>query len=139
MKTLKTSLFAAAFMFTGLYAAPAEAQRMHRARPVVQVVIPPPSFLATAVPVYYQGRPAYWYQNRWYYRDGRNWQYYNDEPVYLRDYRVRRAPPPRVYYRPQPQPVYYRPAPQPVYQRPQPVHTSRPGPAYPGQRRHRYR
>jgi hypothetical protein len=53
-------------------------------------VFPPSWFIATARPVYYEGRPAYWYGNRWYYRDGRNWHSYREEPSYLREHRGRR-------------------------------------------------
>jgi hypothetical protein len=49
---------------------------------------PPPGFVATASPVYYEGHPAYWYGNRWYYRDGAGWGAYRSEPGYLRNYRV---------------------------------------------------
>jgi hypothetical protein len=50
---------------------------------------PPPEYIATAEPVYYEGRPAYWYNNRWYYRNGGAWGYYHGEPGYLRDWRGR--------------------------------------------------
>jgi hypothetical protein len=53
------------------------------------VVAPPAEYLATAEPVYYEGHPAYWYGNRWYYRNGAAWGYYHDEPGFLRDYRGR--------------------------------------------------
>jgi len=54
-----------------------------------QIVIqfPSPEIVATTPPVYYEGRAHYWYGGHWYYRDGRSWRYYNDEPVYLHDYR----------------------------------------------------
>jgi hypothetical protein len=50
----------------------------------------------------YAGRPVYYYQSRWYYRDGGHWYYYREEPVQLRQYRqrgyVQPAPPaPRTY------------------------------------------
>jgi len=63
-----------------LYGTRAEAQIM---------VYPPAEWLATSTPVYYEGRPAYWWGNRWYYRNGAGWGYYHDEPGYLRDYRGR--------------------------------------------------
>jgi hypothetical protein len=53
------------------------------------VVAPPSEFIATAEPVYYEGHPAYWYNNHWYYRNGASWGWYHDEPGFLRDYRGR--------------------------------------------------
>ena len=50
-------------------------------------IFPPPAYIATFAPVYFEGRPAYWYHNRWYYRDGRAWRFYHDEPRYLHDWR----------------------------------------------------
>src|ERR1700722_11603847 len=50
---------------------------------------PPPEYIATTEPVYYEGRAAYWYGNRWYSRDGGAWNYYHGEPGYLRDWRGR--------------------------------------------------
>jgi len=44
---------------------------------------PPAAFLATAQPVYYEGRPAYFYGNRWYYRNGASWGAYRSEPEFL--------------------------------------------------------
>ncbi len=58
----------------------------------------PPAVIATQTPVYYEGRPAYWYGNRWYYRDAqRHWGYYRNEPPYLRDHRMHHPPPVRYY------------------------------------------
>lgn len=48
---------------------------------------PPDSYIAMNAPVYYEGRPAYYYGNRWYYRDGARWGVYGTEPAYLRGYR----------------------------------------------------
>ena len=57
----------------------------------------PPAIVATTPPVYYEGRPAYWYNNRWYYRDAhRRWDYYRNEPPYLRTHRTQY--PPRYYH-----------------------------------------
>jgi hypothetical protein len=54
----------------------------------VQIQISPPSwFIATNRPVYYEGRPSYWYGNQWHYRQGRTWRTYRSEPRYLRDQR----------------------------------------------------
>lgn len=76
-------------------AAPTDA----RAQEVV-VGFPPPSFVVTAQPEYYEGHPAYWYNNHWYYRDVRGWHYYRGEPAYLRDRREHWAhhPRPRYHY-----------------------------------------
>lgn len=43
----------------------------------------------------YEGRPVYYYNDRWYYRNGSRWAYYRREPDYLVRQRtvVRRAPP----------------------------------------------
>src|ERR1039458_8102854 len=60
-------------------ATPAKAQ--------VVVEFPSPEIIATTPPVYYEGRAHYWYNNHWYYRNGRSWARYNDEPGYLHDYR----------------------------------------------------
>lgn len=51
---------------------------------------PPPDVIATVAPVYYEGHPAYWYNNHWYYRDPHGaWAWYHDEPAFLRDHRGR--------------------------------------------------
>ena len=56
---------------------------------VVEVVVEPPAaFIATAAPEYYEGRPVYWYNNYWYYRDHGRWGYYRAEPGWLRDRRA---------------------------------------------------
>jgi hypothetical protein len=61
-------------------------------------VYPPGAFIATASPVYFEGRAAYWYGNRWWYRDGGAWRFYGNEPAYLRSYRARVPAPARQYY-----------------------------------------
>jgi len=82
--TLK-GVFAAAALLVGLASGSARAQ--------FEVVIAPPAdYLATTEPTYFEGHAAYWYRNRWYYRDGSAWRYYHDEPEYLREYRGRREP-----------------------------------------------
>ena len=56
-----------------------------------QVVItfaPPAAYIATSQPEYFEGRPVYWYNNNWYFRDHGRWSYYRREPVYLRDRRA---------------------------------------------------
>ena len=76
MKTLLKLMFVGAMSL-----APMAAQAQ------VEIVVgPPAAWVATAAPVYYEGRPRYWYGNRWYYREGAAWRYYNEEPVYLREY-----------------------------------------------------
>ncbi len=69
---------------------------------------PPPAFIATATPVYYEGHATYWYGGQWYARDGARWSAYRAEPVYLRDYRARGVPPRQLYGRGRP--VVSRPA-----------------------------
>ena len=52
------------------------------------VYYPEPAYIATVPPVYYEGRPYYWYRDRWYYRGyGGGWGYYRSEPGFLRPYR----------------------------------------------------
>jgi hypothetical protein len=51
------------------------------------VIYPPAAYIATAQPIYFEGRPAYWYNNHWYYRDRGSWGYYHDEPPGLREHR----------------------------------------------------
>jgi hypothetical protein len=41
---------------------------------------------------YYRGSPAYLVEGRWYYRTRDRWAVFREEPVELRDYRVRREP-----------------------------------------------
>jgi hypothetical protein len=48
---------------------------------------PPAEVIATLTPVYFEGHAAYWYHNRWHYRDGARWARYNAEPGYLHDWR----------------------------------------------------
>jgi hypothetical protein len=81
LSTMSKSLALAGAVTLGLLAAPAQAQ--------IQITISPPAaFIATSRPVYYAGRATYWYGGRWYYREGRSWQAYRDEPRYLRESRV---------------------------------------------------
>ena len=44
---------------------------------------PSAAFVATTQPYYYDGRPAYWYGNRWRYRQGAGWAHYRTEPAPL--------------------------------------------------------
>jgi hypothetical protein len=87
VKTLQGLLCAAAIAAC-VFAAGARAQ-VH--------VEPPPEVIATLSPVYFEGRPAYWWGGRWYYRNGSAWGYYHDEPGYLRDWRGHHEPA-RAYY-----------------------------------------
>ena len=49
---------------------------------------PPDEFIVSAEPQYYEGRPAYFYHNRWFYRDGARWGYYRSEPAALSRFRA---------------------------------------------------
>ena len=50
--------------------------------------IPPPEVVASLTPVYFEGHPAYFWHNRWHYRDANSrWSYYRAEPQFLHDYR----------------------------------------------------
>jgi hypothetical protein len=70
-----------------------------QAQAQVVVFAPPAAFVATAVPVYHEGRPAYWYNGRWIYRHGRVWHAYRTEPAYLRTHRMHHVPVRHVYHR----------------------------------------
>jgi len=79
----KTSkgLFLVGALAACLAAVPAQAQ--------VRIQVGVPSwFIATNRPVYYEGRPAYYYGNQWHYRQGRTWHTYREEPRFLRDHRM---------------------------------------------------
>ena len=60
-------------------------------------IFPPPAFIATATPVYFEGHAAYWYGGHWHYRHGHEWRMYHEEPRYLHEYRAHREPE-RHYY-----------------------------------------
>jgi hypothetical protein len=54
---------------------------------------PPPEFIATAEPIYYEGHAAYWYGNHWSYRDEHGgWGHYDHEPPFLADRRAHWTP-----------------------------------------------
>ena len=74
---------------TSLIAVPAVAQ--------IVIVAPPPAYIATARPVFHGGHHAYWYNGRWVYGYGGRWHAYQNEPEYLRTYRVRAVPVRTVY------------------------------------------
>lgn len=59
---------------------------------VASAQYPPPEYIATATPEYYEGHAAYYYNNQWYYRNGSNWAAYHSEPTYLRDRRAHWSP-----------------------------------------------
>jgi hypothetical protein len=60
---------------------------------------PPPEYIATTDPFYYEGHPVYWYNGYWHYRDDRGaWRYYREEPRFLAERRVRIQPQRRYYY-----------------------------------------
>ena len=61
---------------------------------------PPDAYIATAEPVYFEGRASYWYGGRWYYRDGNRWGHYDREPAALRQRRAQVAPRQRTYEQP---------------------------------------
>jgi hypothetical protein len=58
---------------------------------------PPPVFIATVEPVYFEGHAAYWYGSHWYWRDPHGWHWYANEPGFLRDHRAH-ARPARYHY-----------------------------------------
>lgn len=64
--------------------------------PVVTVEAAP-ARIETYPRTYYHGQPAYLVDGRWYYRSGPRWVYFRDEPVELRDYRVRHYDSPRYH------------------------------------------
>ena len=59
---------------------------------------PPPEFIASTEPVYYEGRAAYWYHDHWYWRDAHGaWSHYDVEPAFLADRRAH-FPPARRFW-----------------------------------------
>jgi hypothetical protein len=87
---IRAALAACALGAVGLSSAHAVAQDMDAP--------PPPEYIATVEPVYYEGHPAYWYNNHWFYRDERGaWGHYREEPGFLRDRRFH-SPPNRYHY-----------------------------------------
>jgi hypothetical protein len=70
---------------------------------------PSDAYIATATPFYFEGRPAYWYGNHWYYRDGGRWNHYDREPAVLQQRRTLAAPVRRNY-----EPGWGRPAGRPA-------------------------
>jgi hypothetical protein len=93
--TLSTLLKGAAWsggLALCLMASPAQAQVELR-------IFPPPGFISTSRPVYHDGRATYRYRDNWYYRDGRSWRQYRQEPERLREWRNRNQPERRHYER----------------------------------------
>lgn len=74
-----------------LAAAPASGCVVHgHPEPVGYVeVTSAPAGIETYPSTYYDGRPVYLYQDRWYYRDGGRWGYYRREPPELYEHRMR--------------------------------------------------
>ena len=59
---------------------------------------PPPEFVATTEPTYYEGHAAYWYGGRWAWRDEHGaWNHYDHEPPALADRRAHFPPVRRDY------------------------------------------
>jgi hypothetical protein len=59
---------------------------------------PPPEYIATTEPVYYEGHAAYWYGGHWAWRDEHGgWNHYDHEPPALADRRAHFAPVRRSY------------------------------------------
>lgn len=87
---------------------------------------PSPSYIATAQPEYYNGRPVYWYNGYWYYQDDHSqWSYYRTEPVYLHQRRAQWSVSTHGNYQGVPQHgAYQAPAPHGTYQggHPPPTH-----------------
>jgi hypothetical protein len=67
--------------------------------PVVTVEAAP-ARIETYPRMNYHGRPAYLVDGRWYYRSGPRWVYFREEPVELRNYRVRHYDSPRYHSAP---------------------------------------
>jgi hypothetical protein len=54
---------------------------------------PPPEYVASTEPVYYEGHAAYWYGGHWNWRDPRGaWNHYDQEPPGLADRRSHSPP-----------------------------------------------
>ena len=95
---MKRTTFSRALVFASSVAA-ASAIGLYGVRAMAQDdVPPPPEYIATVEPIYYEGHPAYWYNNHWFYRDEHGaWGHYHDEPAFLRDRRFH-SPPNRWHY-----------------------------------------
>jgi hypothetical protein len=80
-RAIKLLLVVVPFCAVGALSAPdADAQQW---RP------PPPAYVASYRPVYYNGYAHYWYGNHWFYRDhGGAWHGYAHEPEYLGRFRA---------------------------------------------------
>jgi len=88
MNRTRAILFKAFLLATPLGAAvavgaPGEARAQYVAPPE-----PPAAYIATTQPEYFEGRPVYFYGGQWYYRDAHGWNFYRNEPAYLRDRRA---------------------------------------------------
>lgn len=49
---------------------------------------PPPAYVTTVEPYYYDGRPVYWWRGGWHYHDHGHWRRYRVEPEPLRSARI---------------------------------------------------
>jgi hypothetical protein len=78
---------------------------------------PPDAFIATTEPIYFEGRPTYWYGGRWHYREGGHWRHYDREPRALFDRRGQELPIRHRYE----SPVFRGPSPSPVHPGPAPA------------------
>lgn len=70
-----------------------------RAQITLSIAFPTPEFIATTPPVFFEGHAAYWFGGRWYFRDGRAWRYYREEPSFLRERRMHHEPERHFYGR----------------------------------------
>jgi hypothetical protein len=62
---------------------------------------PPAEYIATTNPIYFEGHPAYFYNDYWHYRDERGrWIYYRTEPRFLAERRAHHMPVRRYYEHP---------------------------------------
>ena len=91
MTRMSTKILPAVLIASCLGAVPASAGVR------ITVVLPPPEFIATETPVYYEGRPVYLYRGQWFYREGREWRHYRGEPSHLREYREGHRMEPHYY------------------------------------------
>ena len=101
---IKALLFAVPLAFASMTASDAQAQVAVGVGVGVgvDIVEPPAAYIATVQPEYFEGRPVYYYNNYWYYRDGYGrWGYYRYEPAFLRERRGYWVGRGYDYYRPE--------------------------------------
>ena len=86
----RTKIFSRAFLFSLLLGAGAVVCAPREAQAQLRIYFPPPPvFIATTTPEYYEGRPVNYHHDNWYYRDHRGRNYYRTEPGYLHERRER--------------------------------------------------